>query len=346
MHENEEAKINPLLLTFNIHSPSPTNKQSGNINKVFRCIKANSTGEVFLRVTPVAFRSRELIEAEVQWLEALAEAGVAVGRPLRSRNGERSVELELQSGEQKELGLGQGKYVATAFLSVGGRPAERPVDFTPGVVRAWAQMVARLHKFNREYEPDSFKRLSWGEDRVLQTALRDNSPQTAMFRSKLSALMKWMEAVPKSVEVFGLTHADLHIANFHVLREDPVEIGVFDFDDCCYHWYVHDLAVAVTQLRKQRIEDSLNADATRDMAALEVLFLEEYFRCAQPSADARAQMQASLEGFVAFRGCLIMCWASSERAAKALTGPVQEAWFAKSLPVYQQLVFPPVLEQR
>ncbi len=71
--------------------------------------------------------------------------------------------------------------------------------------------------------------------------------------------MDWIKRLPSTRANFGLTHADLQISNMHITYEEnssnvegsatsyPLgrsEISVFDFDDACYHFFVHDIAVA------------------------------------------------------------------------------------------------------
>jgi len=43
-------------------------------------------------------------------------------------------------------------------------------------------------------------------------------------------------------DVYGLTHNDIHYGNIH-LHDD--NLTLFDFDDCGYHWFANDIAVAV-----------------------------------------------------------------------------------------------------
>ena len=51
-----------------------------------------------------------------------------------------------------------------------------------------------------------------------------------------------MQNYPKSNETFGLIHGDFGETNYRFQNE---QLNVFDFDDCCYHWFVYDLAVSV-----------------------------------------------------------------------------------------------------
>jgi Ser/Thr protein kinase RdoA (MazF antagonist) len=145
-----------------------------------------------------------------------------------------------------------------------------------------------------------------------------------------------MRELPKASRTFGITHADFHISNIHVTAEGPesaTAIAIFDFDDSCYHYFVHDVAVAVTQIRKQGL-DIPNFDA----AALEHHFLEVYFATRALTRGEEGEMREWLPRFVRFRAALIMCWANVERGDGRLVGSAGDAWFAKSLPIYLRMI--------
>jgi Ser/Thr protein kinase RdoA (MazF antagonist) len=49
-------------------------------------------------------------------------------------------------------------------------------------------------------------------------------------------------AWPTPPAAYGLIHGDVHAGNFH-LHQGVVHL--FDFDDCCYHWFAADIANAI-----------------------------------------------------------------------------------------------------
>jgi len=55
-------------------------------------------------------------------------------------------------------------------------------------------------------------------------------------------IIKEMNTFPKDKDSYGLIHNDFHQYNFFVYDGS---ITVFDFDDCLYHWYVCDIAIAI-----------------------------------------------------------------------------------------------------
>ncbi len=145
-----------------------------------------------------------------------------------------------------------------------------------------------------------------------------------------------------------------------------MQVAAFDFDDSCYHFFAHDVAVAVTQLRKAGLEGLTQA------AELEEIFIKQYLfsrssrnmaigknlgggegeeahseckgqsNTTEEEGDSEEgrerQLRAWLPHLVSYRASLIICWASAEKISGKLAGPAGEEWFAKSLPIYRSMV--------
>jgi Ser/Thr protein kinase RdoA (MazF antagonist) len=155
---------------------------------------------------------------------------------------------------------------------------------------------------------------------VFATARAATEARSRPAQDALRALVEWMGKLPGDREGFGLTHADLHLGNLAV---DGTVVTAFDFDDSCLHWFVHDVAVAVTSIRKAAWECPGEVDA----AAVEARFLDGYFGRGVLAPIWRARTEA----FVAYRIALSACWASGSFQAGELEGEML-AWYERSLP--------------
>jgi Ser/Thr protein kinase RdoA (MazF antagonist) len=62
-----------------------------------------------------------------------------------------------------------------------------------------------------------------------------------VIHSKYDCLIAELHALPKDVDSYGLVHFDFNDGNFTV-DYDNGDITVFDFDDCCYFWFMFELA--------------------------------------------------------------------------------------------------------
>jgi Ser/Thr protein kinase RdoA (MazF antagonist) len=297
--------------TWQIDDEPPPELVRQSANEVYR---ARRDGQVvYLRVIPDSHRSAGEVEAELSWMRALAAAGVRVARPIPSTSG-RLVEAGLtMAGEAASL---------ACFEAAPGRLACKPEDYRAPVIDSWAALLADLHRPARQPPPAVDRgRPRWDQDRVFQMAREAGDARTAPAQTALRALVGWMQGLDRGPGAFGLTHADLHLGNLTVDADG--QVTAFDFDDSCQHWFVHDLAVAVTSIRKADWEYPGRFDA----AAVERRFVERYFAAGVLDGGWRAR----LEAFVAYRVALSACWASRAAELGQLDAEMQ-AWFGRSLP--------------
>ena len=285
-------------------------------NEVYRCRRGAET--LFVRLTFPEHRARAEIEAEVAWMRSLGVAGVRVVEPVASRAGA-WVETVEHDGRQA---------YAIVTRAAPGRVGRKPQDLTVAVVGAWGRLLADLHAHARGYAPPAEgRRPSWDADRVLLTALLDRSAETTWAQEALRALVAWMHGLPRTRAQFGLTHADLHVGNLAIADDGGATVvTAFDFDDACEQFFVHDLAVGVTSLRKAAWEYPGQVDAD----ALVPAFLDAYARAGALDESAHER----LERFVAYRIALSACWAGRSHATGQLDAEM-DAWFRRSLPWWQ-----------
>ncbi len=78
-------------------------------------------------------------------------------------------------------------------------------------------------------------------------------------------------------------------------------LAFFDLDDCYFHYFVHDLAVACTNLRKAGIETEGAVDAD----SLEGHLIICYASALGFSAEEEAGLRAALPEFVKYRAALV-----------------------------------------
>jgi Ser/Thr protein kinase RdoA (MazF antagonist) len=268
---------------------------------------------VYVRVTPERHRDRQEVRAEVDWMLALAVAGVRVVRPLASRDGALLVDSTLD---------GRPAWVA-CFAGAPGRPARKPDDYVDPVLDSWAELLGDLHRHARAHRAGGDRR-PWHGDRVFLTARQARDPRVAPAQAMLGRLEAWLRELPADPDAYGLTHADLHLGNLNVANGT---VTAFDFDDACLHFYLHDLAVAVTSIRKAGWEHPGRFDAR----AAEARFVGHYFL--QGTLDHRWRQR--LEVFVAYRLALSACWGSRAGELGQLDQAL-EGWFERSLPWWLQ----------
>lgn len=221
-------------------------------NTTFR-VEARNGRRYALRLNPNNLKPAEATLAEVEWTTALADAGVAVVRPV------------------------QGRVVQVPFH---GRPEGLSAVMYPwldgqaalGTKGAWigaalARLNLALHAHSAEYRP--------------QAAVREETGPLYGREMRLHGYAACEETVAKAEGVWRkllseparLIHGDLHRGNVIVHRG---RLTAFDFDDMCLGRPAQDAAVTLYDLRAAhpRLEEGYRKEMTPDRIGVESHELE------------------------------------------------------------------------
>lgn len=202
----------------------------GNENWVY---SLTGTSLIF-RFTAKYHRTLPEIEAEIQWIDFLRRHHLKVVEPVVSA---------------------QGKYVQSlcdswsvaVFENVNGRALKDEMEFNESLFFNWGKSIGEMHLLTKKYGKTTERR-DWDKDDGFQLALNMVSVLGAehFVVQKFLSLVETIRALPKTVDTFGLIHADVHHGNFFV--DDKNQITIFDFDDAMYGYFMFDLAVPMEVL--------------------------------------------------------------------------------------------------
>jgi len=227
-------------------------------------VRSGGTGYV-LRLTREAHRTSSQIRGELAFIDHLAAGGLRVARGFSTPDGEQVVGVAPPRG---------GSMLATLFERLPGRHFEyHSFDIGPPLFRLWGDTMARIHRLsNRFVPPPGAARPDWLDDAVAACSTTGVavSPQVIAERDDLIA---WLNTTAIEPSHYGTVHGDLERTNF-VLDGD--RIGVFDFADCCRHWFSWDIACALWAFR--------NAPAG-DRARFLGWFMDGYGAVREPDAE-------------------------------------------------------------
>lgn len=185
-----------------------------------------------LKITHTARNSPEHLMGELEWLNYLADNGVAVSRAVPSIH-QRMIE---------SIPAADGQFLAVSYEKAPGKSIG-PEEWHEEMFRKWGQALGRMHSLAKQYRPSNpaFKRREWHEEDAFNLQVYIPADQSRVLEA-FEELMERLHALPTSADSYGLIHIDLHQFNF--FWHDG-EIVVFDFDDCMYGWFVADIAMAV-----------------------------------------------------------------------------------------------------
>ena len=210
-------------------------------NAVYRVI-GPGTERFALRVSLAPDSGPAQLVSELRWLLALRrETSLLVPEPVPRLDGQ-LVHIDTTGCAAEAR--------CSLFRWVPGREVIH--DPTPTALALAGEATARLHQHSRLWRPPpGFVRPRWDFDAIFGPASvlarprhvvgLDDRAQAIIARA-IEQVRHAVAALVTDAETFGLLHADLNLANF-VVRQDA-RIGIIDFDDCGWGYYLYDLATA------------------------------------------------------------------------------------------------------
>ncbi len=181
---------------------------------------------------------------------------------------------------------------------------------TPAMFEQVGGFMARLHLHAQEWNPpEGFTRyrVDWKtvSDLVPSAggASAEQEPLTLgadrVIERVAEHAMAAMEALGEGRDMFSLVHADLVPGNYLFHKGD---VRAIDFDDCCWSYFLYDMALALWDM-----------EGRRDYRALRAAFLRGY-RGVRP---LQPEHEEYLDTFVATAHLLRMLWVSREAVLMA-----------------------------
>ncbi|MEH7344049.1 phosphotransferase [Bacillus sp. JJ1532] len=186
-----------------------------------------------LRITHSSHRELENLYAEIEWVNYLYQQGINVSTAFESINGKF---VEFISAEDQSVFFG------SLFSKATGKPVKTKENpFNNDLLSTWGKQIGKMHTATKKYvsSPLIKKRPHWYEDELLNVEKYFPATETIARQNAIELLEK-IKSIPVDSDNYGLIHTDIHAGNFFY---DGSSIHVFDFDDCCYHWLVSDIAI-------------------------------------------------------------------------------------------------------
>ncbi len=264
-------------------------------NHTYRVEDPASENGYALRVHRPGYRTAKQIESELEWVDALREDGaVDTCVAVRAPGGERVVSVSLD-------GLGERNVVLFEWLP--GAEPDPEGDAVLDGFRVLGAISARMHTHARAWTPPGgFDRPPWDYEHTLgagdywgrwQDGLGMGKEELELLGRLDRTIARRLERYGASSERFGLSHADIRLANLLV---DDGRVRVIDFDDCGFTWFMYDFATTVSFM-----EDHPRVPELREA------WLEGY-RGVAPLDPAD---EAELDTFVMLRRLLLVAWIGS-----------------------------------
>lgn len=200
-----------------------------------------------LRVHRKGYQSPADLTGEATFLAHLAREGIGVPHPEATRDGALYAHVVTP-------GVPDGRNVTILFKIPGQRRWYS--SWTRTHCRRVGRLIARLHQAAATFTPPpGFSRrtldaeglvgptASWGDPLAEPTLTDEQRDLFAWGRDRVRAELG---RLPRTPDVWGPTHTDLHCGNVLFARG---EARAIDFDDLAWSWYASDFAVNQVPLR-------------------------------------------------------------------------------------------------
>jgi Ser/Thr protein kinase RdoA (MazF antagonist) len=193
-----------------------------------------------LRLTDTSYRSLQTNLAEMHFLLHLARRGVQVNEPIPSTTG--ALVEDVPGGSACALSWAPGVLVTSGSQF-----------WDEEFFREWGRCLGRIHAAAQDYEGPA--RWDWWQEGFLTEAEQLIPGWDVESRAELREVLRGLHDLPRNRRNYGMIHADFGPQNFNY--EPYRGLTAFDFGNCCHHWYVVDLAISLSVLRREKNRDEL-----------------------------------------------------------------------------------------
>jgi len=205
---------------------------SDSANHVYSFIESGETR--YLRLISSYDRTKQQVEAELDFIAYLRRGGVSAMLPLSSSAGRLIEEFPLANSLLFACVFEEAKGERFSYDSV----ASHQEHF-----RLRGRTLGQIHALSKAYLPsDSFRRFAWNEDKLLLDINCFLPKSEKIVWREYDVLKERLNDYPTSSQTYGLIHGDFGETNY---RYRDARLNIFDFDDCCYHWFAYDLAITI-----------------------------------------------------------------------------------------------------
>jgi Ser/Thr protein kinase RdoA (MazF antagonist) len=191
------------------------------------------TKRYILRISHCHWRTCADIDFELELLDFLRQRRLPVAYPLRTKQGQLSIELNAPEGHR----------YAALFTYAPGRVALG--DLNPDQSQKLGETVAMIHRAGMEFHSYSHRQpltLEYLLDDSLETIapFLDHRSDELTFLQEVSDQIKHqLQDFPKEPPFWGICWGDPHSGNAHFTSDD--KLTLFDFDQCGYGWRAFEL---------------------------------------------------------------------------------------------------------
>jgi Ser/Thr protein kinase RdoA (MazF antagonist) len=243
----------------------------GGPNVVLEVLRVDDA-PIFLRLTPDSHRGREHVLAELEFVQFLGADSGPVATAIPAGDGALVHSIAAD---------GQTFHAAAFAAAPGSALTWSDHAHNRALCSAIGEALGRIHTLSMRYTP-RIRRFDWRDDRTFRS-LPDRLPDfETPIKRRAGETFAFLDSLAETPQSFGLIHGDFVPANLRVREQ---RVTAFDFDDCCYHFYLFDFAVALlpasrlpAPTRSDYLQSMLQGYALHCAIDQRQLHIEEFWR--------------------------------------------------------------------
>jgi len=182
----------------------------------------------------------ETTNGMIEWLQFLQTNGAAVPKLVKS----------IQNNPVEYIQSGDRIYSVDVTYKILGENARAQVIENQDLswARSFGQAVGKIHQLAAR-APESVLRVRphWNQIGNDFNPPAQLSTEEIGIRRRRTEILNQIRELPKTPDVYGLVHIDLHLGNILVHNASSA-ITLLDFDDVSFGWFMMDLVTPITDI--------------------------------------------------------------------------------------------------
>ena len=211
----------------------------GGRNDIYIC-SLNGEKKYVLRISATGDRTEEDYLAETEFVHYLAEGGALVADVIPSKNG-RLVEriASANATDKAVVFVSLFEFAKGMLLSDNGYRYREGAPLTEYFYNT-GKTLGAIHRLAKNFTP-KHRRADYFDKFNMDYIGQLIPDEYAELKAAIADRIRQFRELPKTPDNYGLVHFDFCDGNYHVDLNNG-DVTAFDFDNCCYCWYMFDLA--------------------------------------------------------------------------------------------------------
>ena len=211
----------------------------GGRNDIYICSRGGEKKYV-LRISATGDRTEEDYLAETEFVHYLAEGGALVADVIPSKN-ERLVEriASANATDKAVAFVSLFEFAKGMLLSDNGYRYREGAPLTEYFYNT-GKTLGGIHRLARKFTP-KHRRADYFDKFNMDYIGQLIPDEYVELKAAIADRIRQFRELPKTTDNYGLVHFDFCDGNYHV-DLNTGDVTAFDFDNCCYCWYMFDLA--------------------------------------------------------------------------------------------------------